>query len=173
VNAPSPSSDPKLRSIRSSDDAFLRQLYASTRQRELDRVAWSAEQKEVFLKHQFDAQDHYYQKQFPRASFDVVELDKKPVGRLYVDRRAEEIRIIDIALLPEHRGRGLGGALIQSLLDEAAEAGKRVTIHVELENPARHLYDRLGFVPAETEGMHTFMEWTHSPSSGSDCPDGE
>ena len=150
----------KLRPIRADDEPFLRRLYASTRQRELALAPWSAKQKDAFLNQQFEAQHHYYQTQFHNAALDVVEFQGTPIGRFYVDRREDEIRIIDIALIPEHRGQGLGGILMQSLLDEAATCGKRVTIHVELGNPAIRLYDRLGFAYAGEAGIHKFMEWT-------------
>ena len=153
-------SELKLRPIRADDDPFLRRLYASTRQRELALAPWSAEQEDVFLNQQFQAQHLYYQTQFQRAAFDVVEFQGTPIGRFYVDRREDEIRVIDIALLPEQRSKGLGGILMQSLLDEAATRGKRVTIHVELGNPAIRFYDRLGFAQAGDAGVHKLMEWT-------------
>ena len=59
---------------------------------------------------------------------------------------------MDIALLPEYRGRGIGTALLEELLVEADATGRRVTIHVERFNPARRLYERLGFVEAGDPG---------------------
>jgi ribosomal protein S18 acetylase RimI-like enzyme len=82
-----------------------------------------------------------------------------PVGRLYLSRWAREHRIVDIALLPEYRGAGLGTALLRDLLDEGAAAGKAVTIHVEKFNPALTLYRRLGFVAAGEEGAYDLMRW--------------
>ena len=148
-----------LRPIAVEDMEFLHRLYASTRQDELRRVGWSDEQKEAFLRFQFDAQHHYYREQFPNATFDVVLDGERPIGRLYVDRRADEIRLIDIALLPEQRGKGTGGSLMRQTLAEARLAGKPVRIHVERENPARRLYDRLGFRSIEEQGVYDLMEW--------------
>jgi len=108
-------------------------------------VAWNEQQKEDFLRMQFNAQHSYYHDQFKQARYEIIESDKTPIGRLYVDRREREIRIIDIALLPDLRGKGIGEFLMQSLLDEAAESDLSVTIHVEHNNPAMHLYQRLGF----------------------------
>ena len=88
----------------------------------------------------------------------MIEDGGEPIGRLYVARWEDEIRIMDIALLPEHRGHGIGTALLRALLDEAAEAGKRLSIHVELNNPARRLYERLGFAPVEERGVYVLME---------------
>ncbi len=87
-------------------------------------------------------------------------MEGEPIGRLYLDRRPGELRIIDIALLSEQRGAGIGGALMQTVLDEAALLGKPVRIHVEKNNPAMHLYDRIGFRQVEDQGVYWLMEWT-------------
>lgn len=152
--------DVALRPVRESDEAFLYRVYASTRSDELAPVPWTAAEKEAFLRQQFAAQHRYYREQFRTASFDLIERGGEPLGRLYVDRRRDEIRVIDIALLPEHRGGGLGNALMQRLLDEAAAQGQRVSVHVERENPALRLYRRLGFVHLRDEGPYLFMEWS-------------
>ncbi len=147
-----------LRPISSSDHGFLLRLYASTREEELAQVPWSEGERDAFLRHQFDAQDRNFREHYPTASFDVVELDGVPVGRLYVSRRTDEIRIMDVSLLPEHRGAGIGTRLVRSILDEAARAGKRTSVHVEQHNPARRLYERLGFVPVAERGVYLLME---------------
>jgi ribosomal protein S18 acetylase RimI-like enzyme len=109
---------------------------------------------------QFDAQDRDYRARFPDARFDVVDRDGAPIGRLIVERGEDEIRILDIALLPEHRGAGGGSALLRDLLAEAAASSKRVAIHVERANPARRLYERLGFrVEADDDAIYLFMLW--------------
>lgn len=153
------SQNPERRPIRSEDLPFLRRLYASTRADELALVDWSEEQKESFLDMQFDAQHRHYQEHFPDACFEVVLLGGEPIGRLYVDRRKDEIRLIDIALLPEHRGKGLGATMIRELIDEAAAASRCVRIHVERFNRALHLYERLGFRKIEDAGVYFLMEW--------------
>ena len=81
----------------------------------------------------------------------------EPAGRLYVARWEDEIRIVDIALLPEYRGRGLGTTLLEGLIEEAEAAGKPLSIHVEMNNPARPLYDRLGFEEAGEFGVYVLM----------------
>jgi ribosomal protein S18 acetylase RimI-like enzyme len=106
---------------------------------------------------QFEAQDTHYRQHYPEASFDVVEDDGEPVGRLYVSRWEEEIRIVDIALLPTARGRGLGSQLLAHLFEESRQSGKAVSIHVEKENPARRLYERLGFREVEDRGVYLLM----------------
>ena len=147
-----------LRPMRDEDMEFLFRLYASTREEELAVVAWTPEQKEAFLRHQFQAQHAHYQQHYAATStFNVVERGGRPIGRLYVARWAREIRIVDIAILPQHQGRGTGEALLRALLDEGDAAGKPVSIHVEANNPARRLYERLGFEQRGEHGVYHLM----------------
>lgn len=123
-------------------------------------MPWTAEQKEAFLRSQFSLQHQHYQKYYADAAFDVILCDGEPAGRLYVLHSPEEIRIVDIALLPEHRGAGIGSRLLQDVLTEAAASGKCVSIHVERFNPAMRLYERLGFTKQEEVGVYFRMEWS-------------
>jgi ribosomal protein S18 acetylase RimI-like enzyme len=147
-----------LRAVGPGDREFLYRVYASTRTEELAVVPWDETQKDTFLRAQFDAQDRWYRENYPHATFEVVEVDGEPAGRLYLHRGEHEIRIVDIALLPEHRGNGVGTWLLRNLLAEADATGKRVTIHVERLNPALRLYERLGFSVAEDKGVYLFLE---------------
>ena len=147
-----------LRAADAGDRAFLLQVYASTREDELRLVPWSDEQKSAFVEQQFEAQDAYYREQYSPATFEVIELDGRPSGRLYVARWDDEIRIIDIALLPERRGHGIGTELLRDLLDEGARTARRVSIHVERNNPALRLYGRLGFTPVADQGVYLLLE---------------
>lgn len=146
-----------LRPIRDDDMDFLRLLYASIRADELAMVPWTDEQKAAFVLQQFDAQHAWWQENYPDATFDLVLLDGEPAGRLYVDRWEREIRIVDIALLPEHRGSGIGTTLLRRVFAEGDAAGKTVSIHVEMFNPARRLYERLGFDYAGEHGVYLLM----------------
>src|SRR3954451_1182163 len=150
----------RLRPISKSDDRFLRRVYASVREDELALVPWDEAQREAFLRQQFDAQDTHYREHYDGASFHVVEVDGEPAGRLYVARWEDEIRIMDIALLPEYRGAGVGTRLLRELLDEGARTGKRVSIHVEKHNRALRLYERLGFAAAADRGVYLLLEAT-------------
>lgn len=148
-----------LRPITDADMEFLHRLYGTTREDELAQVDWLPEQKAAFVAQQFHAQHQFWQENYQDTSWDLI-LDGggRPIGRFYVARWTEEIRIVDIALMPEHRGSGVGTMLIRRLFDEADASGRKVSIHVELFNPARRLYERLGFVQAAERGVYLLME---------------
>jgi ribosomal protein S18 acetylase RimI-like enzyme len=148
-----------LRRITPADDSFLAGLYASTREQELAQTNWSDEQKALFCRLQFNAQTTDYQRNYPDASFQIIERDGVAAGRLLVLRSADAVHVIDIALLPEHRGAGIGTKFLRELQDEAKAAGKKLSIHVEIFNPARRLYERLGFQQVEEKGVYLLMEW--------------
>ena len=148
-----------LRPIRLEDQPFLLAVYASTRQEELAVSGWDDGQKAAFVQMQFDAQHAQYQEHYTGAAFDIILINGRPAGRLYVARKDEEIRIVDIALLPEHCSRGIGTTLLRGLQSEAAAAGKPLRIHVERFNPALRLYQRLGFRQLADRGVYLFMEW--------------
>ncbi len=149
----------RLRAATPEDEQFLRAVYAGTRAEELARVPWSNEQKRAFTDMQFAAQDAHYRQHYPTAQYSIIEVQGAPAGRLYVDRCKNEIRVIDIALLPDHRRAGIGTKLLRELQDEARTAGKTLTIHVEKFNPALNLYHRLGFQQIEDKGVYLFLEW--------------
>jgi ribosomal protein S18 acetylase RimI-like enzyme len=148
-----------LRPAGPDDEEFLYRVYAGTRAREMALVDWDDEKKEQFIRMQFSAQSRHYRTHFADAEYLVIEKGKTGIGRLYVGRLKEEIRIIDIALIPEFRNSGIGGFLIRKIMDEGAAAGKPVRIHVERMNPALRLYERLGFVQIADLGVYLFMEW--------------
>lgn len=151
----------RFRPIETADEALLFTIYASTRAEEMALVPfWSAEQKTAFLTQQFQAQHRYYHDMYPNREFTVILYGEQPAGRLYLDHRPAEIRIVDITLLPDFRNRGLGGQILQGILSQAAAAGKTVTIHVERMNPALHLYERLGFrMIDDSNQVYLLMEW--------------
>lgn len=141
------------------DRDFLLELYEDTRDDVAALDGWTPAQKRAFVTSQFDLQDAHYREHFAGASFDVIEIDGAAAGRMIVDRRDDEIRVVDLALLRAHRGRGVGTRLLRSILDEGRASGRRVAIHVEHGNPALALYRRLGFT-VESEGpVHLFMTW--------------
>lgn len=147
-----------LRPTTDADLNFLHRLYATTREDELKQVAWTEEQKAAFVSQQFHAQHQFWHENYTDTSWDLVLKDDEPIGRLYVARWPEDIRIVDIALIPEHRGSGIGTRLLRSLLEEGDASGRKVSIHVEIFNPARRLYERLGFAQAGDRGVYLLME---------------
>lgn len=148
-----------LRPETPDDDAFLLAVYASSRESEMRRVPWTDEQKGLFLASQFRAQRDAYRSRLPDASYDVIVVDGASAGRLYVHRGVDQIELIDIALLPPHRNAGIGTRLVTDLMDEAAIGLKAVRLYVEHDNPARRLYDRLGFRQIGDVGVYAHMEW--------------
>jgi ribosomal protein S18 acetylase RimI-like enzyme len=151
-----------LRPITPEDTSFLAAVYASTRADELLVTGWSDEQKAAFCRLQFDAQSAHYRENYPGALFQVIERDGISIGRLYVAHWEREIRIVDISLLPEHRGAGIGTKLLGELQEEAKAAGKTLSIHVERFNPALRLYQGLGFQQMEDKGVYLLMSWGSS-----------
>jgi ribosomal protein S18 acetylase RimI-like enzyme len=151
-----------LRPIRcEEDEAFLFQVYANTRLAELAALGWGEAKREAFLRMQFQARQLSYRQQFPSADCSIILYYERPIGRLDIDERADEIRGIDIALLPEYRNTGLGTAILRGLLADAAHRGKPFRIHVEKFNRAQRLYRRLGFTILADDGAYLFMEWQH------------
>lgn len=147
-----------LRPARPEDRELLFSVYASTRAEELALVPWSRDEKDAFLRRQFEAQDAHYREHYAGAAFLVIEAAGVPAGRLYVARWSGEIRVMDIALLPEHRRRGLGTSVMADILAEGDATDRVVSIHVERNNPALGLYERLGFHTAADRGVYLFME---------------
>lgn len=162
-------SRPNLRSVTPGDDAFLFELYASTRAGELAAWGWSAAQQEPFLRMQWLAQKRGYEARYPSEGHHIIELGGRPVGRLWVVRGEHALRLVDVTLLPANRGSGLGTGLLRSLQEEAVAAGKPLRLSVARDNPARRLYARLGFNPvagAEPDAPHAALEWVPPPRAG-------
>ena len=150
-----------LRAVQPDDEPFLYDVYASTRTEELALVDWSDEQKATFVRQQFEAQTRHYLEHYPTATLDLILVDDEPAGRLYVERWPNEIRVVDIVLLPPYQRKGIGERLLREVQAEGAASGRPVTIHVERFNPAQRLYARLGFVTADETGpVHLLMRWT-------------
>lgn len=147
-----------LRPATAGDAELLYEIYASTREEELAPLHWDAAVKEVFLRQQFRAQDAYYRATFTAASYDLIVEGDQVLGRLYVQRGERVWLVLDIALLPRHRRQGIGTRLLEQVIAEAESAGKPVQIHVEQFNPARRLYDRLGFSQVEDQGVYLLLE---------------
>ncbi|WP_034804155.1 GNAT family N-acetyltransferase [Intrasporangium oryzae] len=157
MRPPGPGRVVELRPITPEDRRFLLDLYATTRAAELALVPWDEATRRAFVTQQFDAQDASWRRQNPDGTFDVVVVDGIRAGRLCVDRRADEVRVVDITLAPEHRGQGVGTRLLTAVIAESEATGKATTIHVERSNPALRLYTRLGFEVVDDLGIYLFL----------------
>lgn len=154
----------KLRPFSKIDLEFLKRVYFSTREEELQQVSnWTNEMKLSFLTQQFEAQHEYYLKNYVGAQFFVLERGKEKIGRLYINEGFENsIRIIDIALLPKFQKKGFGTKILKRIFERAKEIQQNVTIHVESFNPAMKLYQKLGFKKiSETNGVYHLLEWNY------------
>jgi GNAT superfamily N-acetyltransferase len=146
-----------LRAATDADYDFMRRLYHSTRAEEMQQFPFAEDQKRQFLDMQFAAQTQHYRDHYPTCERQIITRDGAPIGRLFVDRWNDQIRIVDIALIPEERGKGTGTALLRPVLEEARKKGLPVTIHVEAYSPALRLYERLGFRRIDTNGVYYLM----------------
>lgn len=142
-----------------SDAPFLLAVYASTRADELAQVEWSAEQKQAFVAMQYNAQASHYASVYPDAKYYIIQKGAAQAGRLIMQRGKSALLLMDIALLPQFQRAGTGTAIIRDLMEEARQKGLPVVLHVETFNPARRLYERLGFRVCAEEGFYLEMEW--------------
>jgi ribosomal protein S18 acetylase RimI-like enzyme len=150
-----------LRPETDEDLSFLLQLYAGTRAKELEVVPWPREQKEAFVRQQFQLQRDHYRRHYTGASWDLILRNKQPVGRLYVHRGTSEIRVMDLLIRPEDRNLGIGSHLLRTLQQEAITTARLLSIHVERDNPALVLYQRLGFQIVDmVGGVYLRMEYS-------------
>lgn len=152
-----------LRAFCEEDEELLVRLYRSTREAELAMVPWDEAQRQSFVRSQHSAQLRHYQTEYPQATHHIIELDGRPAGRVYVDRRELEIRILDITLLPEHRGHGIGLSIIRGLMEEATQTGRSVSTHLDSFAPgnrSQSLFEREGFKAAESNGFYTLFVWS-------------
>ena len=154
-----------LRPSVESDSHFLHEVYTASRAEEMALSGWNAEQQRSFLEMQFKAQDDDYRRRFPEAAYDVVLDGDRRIGRCYVARSSQEIRILDLVLLPAERNRGIGTHLLQKLIAEAGTTRKPIRVYVEKRGQALGLFERLGFRDIEDTGMHFLMEWQPNPTS--------
>ncbi|WP_260854628.1 GNAT family N-acetyltransferase [Paraburkholderia sp. BCC1884] len=144
-----------LRASTAADREFLRAVFFSTRIDEFAASGLSAGEVEALLAQQFDMQDSYYRRHYPAGRFDVVMAGETAVGRLYHDwQRGRGLNVIDIALLPDHRGAGIGTRLMRALVGQAVQAGLAVNLYVEVNNPVQSLYRRMGFVKCGENGIY-------------------
>ena len=147
-----------LRDSDASDADFLLKLYCESRKDEMANWGWNAEQADGFLRMQHHARTLGYAAQHPDATDSIILVDNEPAGRMMVDRSSEEVWLVDIALLTSWQGRGIGTGLVRQLVESAEVAGKPVRLHVATGNPAKRLYERMGFETIHEDGGYFLME---------------
>lgn len=155
----------QLRPLEEKDAAFIEAVYRTAREAELNLTNWSEYQKNAFISMQSTAQHAEYKTKFPNVRFQVITFNKKNAGRFYTAENENEIRLLDITLLPEFRGKGIGKALLQQLIERSNKMQKKLSLHVEASNPILKLYQRLGFIYIKNNGRHYYME--REPDSSS------
>lgn len=160
-----------LRREADGDYPFLERLYLSVRWEELINSGWPEQAKLDFLRHQFSLQYRHYAAHYGGTDFGILEFQDEPIGRWYVFRSREDLRVVDVSLLPEWRGQGIATALFGQLLSEASKSNRTASIHVEKFNPAQKLYRRLGFAEAGESGPYWLMIW--KPHKYADTADKE
>ncbi len=155
-----------LRPVTSNDDEFLLSVYHSTRAEELAQATWQPGQLDAFVKSQFELQRAEYQARYPDAEYDLILVEDRPAGRIWLGRDAEEIRLLDIAVLPELQNRGVGTQLLRWLIAESKAAHKALRHMVfVMNNDAHRFYERLGFEVIEEIGAYKHMEWKSDPGT--------
>lgn len=141
------------------DEAFLFEVYLSSRGDDLTEMGWDAERVRSFLETQYAAQQRFLKANYPQGEDRIITLDTQPIGRIVVERNDQEIRVVDVALLPQYRNSGIGTYLIRELLTEAARLGKPFRTQVIRSSAAIGLFERLGIVKIGETGSHYQMEW--------------
>ena len=156
---------PELSRIDNFDEPFLLTVYASTRAEEMSVVNWNSEQKHAFLEMQLRAQHDYYLSLYPKASYNIINSGEQSIGRLYVERQEDKIKILDITILPEYRNSGVGTKLIEEILQEGERTKKPVQIYIESFNTSANLFSRLSFHPIAEEGINLLWQWSPSTTA--------
>ncbi len=149
-----------LRASTPDDREFLYRLFASSRLDVMQFQGWSDAQREAFLRMQFQARSAHYAAQFPHGEVRVIERDGAPVGSLHTDRAGHDLRLVDIAIVPEQRGAGLGTEILRGVMEDARALGRRVVLHVDAHNRAARLYARMGFTETANDGVYRRLQWS-------------
>jgi GNAT superfamily N-acetyltransferase len=150
-----------LRAETVHDRPFLLALYGDVRAAELDQVAWPAGQREAFIASQFQAREHHYRTHYHGAQFLIISeatKSKQPIGYVFLHVTANDLRIMDIALIPTVRGKGLGSQIMGAIHQVADQFASITSLHVEPDNPAKRLYERMGYSDVENRGAYVYME---------------
>ena len=156
----------ELRPEEKKDNVFIEMVYRSTRETELSLTNWTEQQKQAFALMQSMAQMAEYKRNYPGAVLEIIVYKKRDAGRFYTWENDQEIRLVDITLLPQYRGKGIGTVILGDLIKRSDKVQKKISLHVDPINPALHLYLRLGFIHIKNNGRHYYMERDPDLSQG-------
>lgn len=149
-----------LRLEADDDGEFLRDLFASVRGPDFAMAGWPPEMLAPFLATQFQFQARHYAGAYPDAARYVLTHRGEPMGRLFLHVGSDAIRVVDVALLPQFRGGGLGASLLRAV--QAAADGFAITLSVNVGSAAHRLYQRLGFAEIAGNEVAWEMCWTRT-----------
>ncbi|MCJ2045487.1 GNAT family N-acetyltransferase [Methylobacterium sp. J-078] len=156
--------EPDRRPEAEADGAFLFVLFASAHG--LPLAGLDPPLRDLLLRQGFAGQRATYRARYPAARFEVIAQDGASIGRIVTDLGADAVTLVDIVLLPEWRGRGLGTRLIDETMAAARLAGLPLRLAVSADNAgARRLYARLGFATVRAGDLHHDLAWT-PPGAG-------
>ena len=147
-----------FKTIEDKDQSFIEKVYRGTREKELLFTYLTEAQKTNFILMQLKAQLADYKMNYEGATYQIIVYNKKSVGRLYLWETENNIRVLDISLLPEYQGRGIGTEILSNIIMSAKLKNKLVSLHVAKNNPAKNLYLRLGFKKNSEDLMNYYME---------------
>ena len=149
-----------FRPVNDNDIDFLLELYATTRSDIQQLIDWSPAQKANFIRMQFEAQHLHYKTHFPNTRFSVIlDSDDRRIGRYYLCLATNEVRVIDIAILPAHQRQRIGSAIITETMEKSRVAKLPLRLHVEKTNPALNWYLQMGFNEIEETDYTLHLEW--------------
>jgi ribosomal protein S18 acetylase RimI-like enzyme len=141
-----------LRSAGPNDREVLWEIFRSS------RAGAPLELPEPLLRMQHSAREAAYRAAYPDATDDLILIDGAVVGRVLVCRSPGEHRVVDLAVIQQHQGRGVGTRVLHSLAEEASKAGKPLRLTVATDNPAARLYRRIGFAIVSSDGVNLQLE---------------
>jgi ribosomal protein S18 acetylase RimI-like enzyme len=153
-----------LRPAVPADGPLLLQIFLEDRRAEFAPLGWPPAALDAFLATQFDLRERHYLAAYAEAARSVVTYRGRDVGTLLVARAPGGLHVVNVALLAAERGLGIGTAVLRDLQREASKGGMSLTLTVREGNPARRLYERLGFGYVRTDGPDLPMAWSPAPA---------
>jgi GNAT superfamily N-acetyltransferase len=144
---------PELRDVNDADEDFLFRVFVSSRESEFS--VFPEPHRAALIRMQFAAQRQSYARRYADARHSIVLVDGQDAGHLWIGEDEKDIVVLDVALLPEYRNRGIGTALYSRLIEQARAAGKVLRASVSAANPGSlRFHQRMGFTMTGGDGMY-------------------